>query len=303
MSGAGRFLLVAWAAVFLVTASRAFAADERVVIGSKGFPESWILGEVVAARVRAAGAEAVQRRNLGGTEIVFEALRTGAIDVYAEYTGTIAEVILKATDRPPLATIRDRMASLGIGVGEPLGFNDGYAIATRHSIADTLPSATVSALATRTGLRGGFTHEFLARQDGYEGLAARYGLHLSSVRGMEHALAYAAMASGAIDLMEVYTTDAQVARQDLVLLDDDRNYFQRYDAVLLYRLDLPARAPRAFARLSTLSSKIDAAAMTRANARVVLDHAAPDQAAAELLRDTLGDDGGAQTASKRSVAL
>jgi osmoprotectant transport system substrate-binding protein/osmoprotectant transport system permease protein len=257
---------------------------QRVVVGSKAFPESWILGEVVAERARAAGAEVEHRQNLGGTEIVYEALRAGAIDVYPEYTGTVAQVILKSQEPLDLAAIRDRLAPLGLGASGKLGFNDGYGVAVRPEVAARLEVRSISDLARHSDLRCGFTHEFLGRADGFRGLAARYGLEMTNVRGIDHSLGLDAMGSGDVDVTDVYTTDAQIARMGLVLLTDDRAYFPRYDAVLLYRLELGRRAPDVLAALATLEGHIDERTMTRANARVVLDHASPANAAAEILK-------------------
>ena len=141
----------------------------------------------------------------------------------------------------------------------------------------------IGQLAAHPELRLGLTHEFLGRRDGFPGLAARYGLSDAGVRGLQHELAFEAIAAGAIDVMDVYTTDAQISRIGLVVLEDDRGFFPRYDAVLLYREDLPARAPDAFAGMRRLVGAVDAKAMTRANAALVIDHRAMEDAAALLL--------------------
>ena len=166
-----------------------------VVVGSKAFPESWILGEALARLARDSGYPAEHRRSLGGTEIVYQALRAGQIDVYAEYTGTIAEVLLH---RPgaTLADMRGSLASEGIGVGEPLGFNDSYALAVTRATAERLGLRTLSDLVSHPELQLGLTHEFLGRADGWPSLARHYGLRPRSVRGIQHELAYTALASG-----------------------------------------------------------------------------------------------------------
>jgi osmoprotectant transport system permease protein len=279
--------------------ARADAAP--VTVGSKAFAESWILGEAVALLAEPF-ASVEHRRNLGGTEIVFEAVRRGSIDVYAEYTGTIAEVILHATDRPPLAVMRERLAPLGIGMSDPLGFNDGYALAVTRTTAQRYGLRTISDLARRPELRAGLSHEFLGRNDGYPGLADHYGLAMKDVRGVQHELAYEAIASGQIDVMDIYTTDAQIGRLGLVLLDDDRDFFRRYDAVLLYRLDLPQRVPHAFAAMMRLVGSVDEARMMRANARVLLDHKSATEAAAMLLTEALGTGATAAHTARGAVA-
>jgi len=260
----------------------------RVVVGSKAFAESWILGEALTMLARDAGADAVHRANLGGTEIVFEALRTGSVDVYPDYTGTIAQVLMKATGRPSLAEMRAHFAPLGIGISDPLGFNNSYALAVTESTAARHGLAKVSDLARHPDLRLGFTHEFIGRQDGWRGLAQHYGLtHLRNVRGIQHDLAYRAIESGQIDVMEIYTTDAKIERLHLRILADDRGFFPRYDCVLLYRLDLERRAPAALRAMLRLVGRIDERKMIRANALVELEKRTHQEAAAALLREAL----------------
>src|SRR5262249_5158725 len=128
-------------------------AAERVTVGSKAFPESWILGEAATTLARRAGAQAKHRPGLGGTEIVYDALRSGSVDVYPEYTGTISEVMLHAHGRPSLAEMRDSLRARGIGVSEPLGFNDSYGIAVAPAVAQRLGLRKVSDLAAHPDLR------------------------------------------------------------------------------------------------------------------------------------------------------
>jgi len=254
-----------------------------VTVGSKAFPESWILGAAVRELAAQGGGTIVHRSNLGGTEIVFAALETGSIDVYPEYSGTISEVILHSPGKVGLEDQRGALSARGIGVSLPLGFNDGYALAVTESTQRALDLHTISDLARHPELRYGLTHEFLGRRDGFEGLARHYGLHPAHVRGLQHELAYGAIASGSIDVTDIYTTDAEIARLRLRVLEDDRGFFPRYDAVLLYRLDLARRAPDALQRMLGLSGRVDEAHMIAANARVVLEQQPFDAAAHELL--------------------
>jgi osmoprotectant transport system permease protein len=263
------------------------AAKPMVTVGSKAFAESWILGEALAELARP-GATVDHRRNLGGTEVVWQALTAGSIDIYAEYTGTIAEVILGAERAPPIEALRAELAGHGIGMSAPLGFDDGYAIAVTKRTADRYGLRRISDLAAHPGLHAAFSHEFLGRKDGYPGLAARYGLALEDTRGIQHELSYEALASGQADVTEIYTTDPQIERLGLVLLDDDLAFFTRYEAVLLYRLDLPRRAPEAFSAMQRLVGAVDGPRMLHANARVASGHDTPEGAAAWLLREALG---------------
>jgi osmoprotectant transport system permease protein len=260
--------------------------EPRVVVGSKAFPESWILGEALRALAKGAGARAEHAKNLGGTEIVLSALRSGAVDAYVEYTGTIDEVILgKRAGRRSALEMERELAALGVGMSAPLGFDDGYALAIAPAAQKRTGATKIGDLASHPELRLGMTHEFLGRSDGFPGLAARYGLAArgESVRGVQHELAFDALASGALDVTDVYTTDPEIARLGLVVLTDDLAFFPRYDAVLLHRLDLPARAPEAFAAMQRIVGRVDQATMMRANAALALDHAPLEDAARIVL--------------------
>jgi osmoprotectant transport system permease protein len=262
----------------------------KVTVGSKAFPESWILGDAVTELLQASGvARAEHKKNLGGTEIAYQALVSGGIDVYPEYTGTISEVILKTKERLTIGDIEVRLRDSGLSITKPLGFNDGYALATTRSVAARDKLARVSDLRHHPDLRLGFTHEFLGRPDGYAGLSRRYGFDFRDVRGVQHELAYEGLESGQLDVMDIYTTDPQIEKLSLVLLDDDLRFFPRYDAVLLYRLDLEARAPEALAEMRRLEGRIDESMMTRANAAVAHEKKSAEQAARALLHEATGD--------------
>ncbi|MGO9834647.1 MAG: glycine betaine ABC transporter substrate-binding protein [Polyangiaceae bacterium] len=271
----------------LVTAAGEVTADDRVTVGSKAFPESWILGEALTLLARSAGADAAHRANLGGTEIVNAALRAGSIDVYPEYTGTLRDVILHA---PGASTeeIRVRLARVGLGVTESLGFDDSYALAVAPRVAERDTLRSLSDLSAHPELRAAFSHEFLGRADGWPGLRAKYGLTLSDVRGVEHALAFDALMANRADVMDVYTTDPEIVRLRLKVLEDDRDFFPRYEAVVVYRLDLETRAPSVLQAWRRIVGRVDRAAIASANAAVVLDGHSAGDAASILVRDALG---------------
>jgi len=257
----------------------AFAAHgETLRVGSKRFTESYILGEILA---RAAG-DAVHRPGLGNTGIVFAALKSGSIDLYPEYTGTIAKEILRLEGNPGIADLNRALAPLGFGVAVPLGFNNGYALAMREERAEALGIRTLSDLARHPGLKLGLSQEFLGRGDGWPGLRAAYGLPFATPGGLDHGLAYEALAAGTIDVMDIYTTDAKIERYRLRALADERNYFPRYDAVLLHRLDVPQRFPAAWQRLQALAGQISERRMIRMNAAAELEGASFAEAAALL---------------------
>jgi osmoprotectant transport system substrate-binding protein/osmoprotectant transport system permease protein len=268
---------------FLLLLICSFSANaETLKIGSKRFTESYILGEVL---VRAAG-DAVHRPGLGNTGILYAALKSGSIDLYPEYTGTIAREILKLDGNPGIAELQRALAPLGLGAGVPLGFNNGYALAMREEPAQRLGIRTLSDLARQSGLKLGLSQEFIGRADGWPGLKAAYAIPFAPPSGLDHGLAYEAIAAGRIDVMDIYTTDAKIARYQLRLLEDDRGYFPRYDAVLLYRLDVPQRFAEAWARLQKLEKRIDEKTMIRLNAAAELEGRSFAEAAALLDSDS-----------------
>jgi osmoprotectant transport system permease protein len=236
---------------------------QPVVIGSKKFTESYVLGEIAKRTLNQAGIAAEHRQGMGGTIILWEALRSGQIDIYPEYTGTIAQEILKTDRRLSIQAIRNAVAKFGVGISGPLGFNNTYALVMRRDKAQELEVRTISDLRRHPELRLGLTHEFLDRRDGWQPLRERYALPQKNVIGIDHALGYAALQNGSIDVKDAYSTDAKIGQYGLVTLEDDLNFFPRYDAVFLFRLSLPGSAISA---LRELEGTLDEARMIRLNA-------------------------------------
>src|SRR5213594_2787091 len=239
------------------------ASAAPVVIGSKKFTESYVIGEIAKRALTDAGLPVEHRQGMGGTIILWQALRGGQIDAYPEYTGTIVREILKS-DRPlSLNEIRDLLAKSGIGITEPLGFNNTYALVMRRSEAQRLGVRTISDLQKHPELKIGLTHEFLDRQDGWQPLRERYALPQQNVIGINHALGYSALANGSIDIKDAYSTDAKIEQNDLTVLNDDLQYFPKYEAVFLFRLSTPTDATAA---LRKLEATLDEKRMVRLNA-------------------------------------
>lgn len=239
------------------------ATDAPLTVGSKRFTESYILGEIVA-QTAARHTRAEHKPGLGNTAVVLEALKAGAIDVYPEYLGTIDAEILKNPQPTDLATMRRQLAAIGLGVGVPLGFQNTYALAMTSERATALGVRRIGDLAKHPDLVFGLSHEFLGRADGWPGLAARYRLPHQPT-GIDHGIAYEALASGRIAVTDIYSTDAKIASLGLTVLDDDAQYFPRYDAVLLYRLDAADRAPAAWRAIAALEGRIPPARMIAMN--------------------------------------
>ena len=241
-------------------------------VGSKRFTESYILGEIVTQKARAAGeATVAYRQGLGNTAIVLNALTSGSIDVYPEYTGTIAKEILKLDAVPTLRELNVRLAPMGLAAAVPLGFNNTYALALRADDARREGISRLSDLRAHPELRLGLSQEFLGRADGWPGLKRAYGLPFETPRGLDHGLAYEAIAQRQVDVIDVYSTDAKIAKYGLTVLADDRRFFPPYAAVLLYRADLPDRFPKTWAALEQLEGTIDDASMRQMNAAAELN--------------------------------
>ncbi len=259
-----------------------------VQVGSKAFTESIILAELVKDTAIAAGVRAVHQPQLGGTKILWAALLAGNIDVYPEYTGTIAQEIFSSAALRGDEAIRRALAERGVAMTASLGFNNTYAIGMREVVAERLGIRKISDLARHPDLKIGFSNEFMDRNDGWPLLRDRYALPQRNVRGVDHDLAYRALESGAIDAMDLYSTDAEIRYYHLRVLEDDRHVFPEYNAVLLYRDDLKTRAPAAIAAFSQLVGRIDAQDMIAMNARAKLDRVPESRVAADFLSEKLG---------------
>jgi osmoprotectant transport system permease protein len=248
--------------ILILFCSKILAADP-LTIGSKKFTESYVLGEIAKHALNNAGIHAEHRQGMGGTIILWEALRGSQIDIYPEYTGTITQEILKTSRRMSNREIRDALRRFGVGMTKPLGFNNTYALVMRQNQARQLGIRTIADLRAHPELKFGLTHEFLDRNDGWQPLAKNYQLNPRTVIGIDHALGYAALNNGSIDVKDAYSTDAKLAQYNLVTLEDNLNFFPRYDAVFLYRLSIPAPA---IATLRKLEGTIDEKRMIQLNA-------------------------------------
>lgn len=310
---------VRWLAVLgaaTIAHGQAPSRPDAVVVGSKPFGESYLLAEAFAQLLEARGLTVVRRPGLGATEVAFGALRTNAIDVYPEYTGTGLFAILhdSLTDAMRLnpgiafAHVARRFADdYGVRWLPPLGFQNGYAIAVTKQVAARLGLRTISDLARAAPeLTAGFTSDFIGRPDGLPGLASAYGARFKAVRPLAPAVKYTALAGGAVDVIDGYTTDGLLARYDLVTLSDDRAFFPPYQAAAVVSPRLAAGRPDAVAALSELSGRLDEAAMRRYNKRVEVDGEAIPAVASAMLREAglvRQAPGGAARPDQPSVSL
>ena len=275
------------AVVLLAVACGRPATEVRV--GSKKFTESVVLGEIVTQVLRDAGLRAEHRAQLGGTQVLWHALLAGEIDIYPEYTGTIREDILRATATADSdESLRDALTKHGVGMSGVLGFDDSYALGMKEDDAARLGVTRISDLRRLPSLKLAFSEEFLHRRDGWPLLSERYGLPQKDVRSLDHDLAYRALAAGDVDVVDLYSTDAEIPYYRLRVLEDDLGHFPKYRAVLLYRLDLKDRSPSVLATLSRLEGRITATEMQRLNASAKLDRIPEPVVAASFLATALG---------------
>ncbi len=284
---AGLALVLAVSAGAAVWASGS-GASRDVIVGSKNFTEQIVLGELIAQVIERQGLKVERRFNLGGTSIAHEALLSGGIDAYVEYSGTSLTAIFKL---PPshdpdevFTLVRHRYASLGVTAMPRLGYNNTFAMLVRSADAERLGLRTIGDLNKFAGARAGFGYEFLERPDGFKGLSAAYGLRLAGQpRIMDLNLIYRAVASNDIDVTAGDATSGQIASLKLVVLEDDRRYFPAYEAVPLVRADLLLRHPQVGEALHRLSGAISDADMRRMNYAVDGEKQEPFQVARAFL--------------------
>jgi len=285
-----RRILAALAAILLAAACR---DRDAVRVGSKNFTEQVILGEIAAQALEAAGFSVERRFDLGGTFVCHEAIVSGELDLYPEYTGTAFTAVLKEKPVADPARVRDTVAReyarrWKLAWLPPLGFENTFALVMRGDAARRLGIAKISDLARHPELTPGFGYEFVERADGWTGLAAAYGLAFTArPREMDLGLLYAALEQRRVDVVAGNSTDGLIAAMDLSVLEDDRRYFPPYEAAFLAR-EAVVRDAGARRALERLSGAISAGAMRRMNAAVDRDRRAPREVAGEFLGSLAG---------------
>jgi osmoprotectant transport system substrate-binding protein len=281
------------AALVLLLPSCSPPHENRIVIGSKNFTESFILGELIAQQIEAHTTLKVERRfYLAGTYICQQAILAGRIDVYPEYTGTALTAILKQNANGDKQDVYRRVKDqyeqrFGLTLGPSLGFNDTFAMEIRGEDARRLNIKTLSqATAFAPQWRAGFGYEFMERPDGYRGLAATYGLHFAEKpRIMDLGLLARALKDRQIDLAAGNTTDGLIPALDLFVLEDDRHYFPPYEAVAVIREQTVQQHPEVEQALAELAGKISDEEMQRMNYAVDGQHRDTSEVVREFLRN------------------
>lgn len=283
-------------------ALRANTADS-IVVGSKIFTEGYVLGEIAAQSIESSSKVPVERKlGMGSTGILFEALTTGAIDVYADYTGTLTEAILKKPDLKSIADIQAALSTMNLVISEPLGFDDTYALAVKEDYAQKYNLRRISDLVKVQGdIKAGFSYEFMDRKDGWTRLAEAYHLSIAPqrVQRMEHSLTFQAIDDGAINLIDTYSTDAKIKKSKLRVLEDDRGFFPVYQAVWVVRRAFVDEHPREWQTLKALEGSISAPAMIEMNAQADIQKLS----FAKIASQFLGSEAPRSQSLQRSILL
>lgn len=246
----------------------ALASERTYVIGSKMFGENYLLSEILAQYMESKGYSVERKLGLGGTLITFEALKHKEIDIYPEYSGTFAKVILKNENLGSFKKVQAGAASKQLRFHEPIGFNNSYGFAVRKDVAEKYGLEKLSDLKGKPDLEVAFNFEFMNREDGWPKVKKVYGLDFDSIKTLEQTLAYQALASAKVDVIVVYTTDGKVQKYEMKVLEDDRGVFPEYQAAFLVQPDLPEDIHRL---IMDFNGSIDESTMIALNARVDVD--------------------------------
>jgi osmoprotectant transport system substrate-binding protein len=269
--------------------------SDRIVVGSKNFTESFILGELIAQQIEAHTKVKVERRfYLAGTYICQQAMLAGRIDIYPEYTGTALTAILKQPISPDKQDVYQRVKDdyerrFGLTLGPAFGFNDTFAMEIRGEEARRLNVRTLSEAAqVAPRWRAGFGYEFMERPDGYRGLVATYGLHFAEQpRIMDLGLLARALKERQIDFAGGNATDGLIPALDLFVLEDDRHYFPPYEAVPVIRQQAVRQHPEIASALAELAGKISDQEMQHMNYAVDAQHRDTQDVVREFLRSKM----------------
>ncbi len=268
--------------LFLPIATMAQDNNKEVVIGSKLFTESVIIGEITNQLLIDNGYQTQYKSQLGGTRILWNALLEGEIDIYPDYTGTIIQEILNGQNIDSHQALNEALKPYQVQATKSLGFNNSYAIGVNKETATQRGLKTISDLAKHPDLKLGFSNEFLDRNDGWKGLSEAYNLPHQQVTGLDHDLAYRGLEAGNIDAIDLYSTDAEIQYYDLAVLEDDQGFFPDYQAIILYRMDIDESM---VSLLESLEGTITESEMVALNAQVKLEGESDEQVAANFLDD------------------
>lgn len=280
--------------LFLASAPAGSLAKEAVVrVGSKIFTESYVMAELLAQKLEQVDGVRVERKfGLGATGVALQALESGAVDLVPEYSGTLAESYLRNQKDTGPKVLAKELDRVGLVMSGSLGFNNTYALAMQRQEALRLGVRKISDLTRLSVLKIGFTHEFMRRADGWPNLQKRYNLKNFPIQEMEHNLSLRALSEGKVDLIDVYSTDAKLSTVDFVLLEDDLNYFPRYEALILARKQWVQENPLLWEQLASLQGALSETKMMELNSVVDLEKKSFAEAAESFLGSRRASDSG-----------
>jgi osmoprotectant transport system permease protein len=267
--------------ILIISVSSCSNPKNEIITGSKKFTESVILGEIIKHTGFYSGVDVLHKEQLGGTRVLWNSLLNGEIDLYPDYTGTIIQEILNDKNISTENEMTRELDKLGIKVTGPLGFNNTYAIGIKKKKENL---TKISQLNDYPDWKLGFTNEFMDRNDGWPGLRNHYNLIHKNVTGLDHDLAYRGLESGSIDVIDLYSTDAEIKYYNINVLEDDLNYFPVYNAVILYRKELEETNPAFVKNLLLLKNSINEKKMVEMNSSVKIDKEKEDKVAAEFVK-------------------
>ena len=238
---------------------------QTIRVGAKHFNEGYILSEIISQLLESEGYSVERKYNLGGTLVCFEALRNKAIDIYPEYSGTLSAEILKQQKLSYSQINTALQKQYNLEIAAPYGFNNSYALVCLKELSEQLNIRTISDLKNHPSLQIGLSYEFLKRVDGWDNLKNNYSLPQQAV-GLEHGLAYRALKQKKISSTDAYSTDGEIEKYELVVLEDNLKFFSTYQATSLYTTSLDTKVKKILAQLD---GKISAANMQAMNAAVL----------------------------------
>ncbi|MGK7950908.1 MAG: glycine betaine ABC transporter substrate-binding protein [Xenococcaceae cyanobacterium] len=288
----GIILLILVGTIFWQQTAQVSSSNDKIIIGSKNFTEQIILGEILAQQIEQETNLQVERRfNLGGTFIAHEAVKAGEIDGYVEYTGTAFTGVLKQQPISDAKAVYQQVKQtynekFDLEVFDSLGFENTFAIVIRGEDAQKYNLKTISDAAKYTPQwQAGFGHEFLAREDGYPGLAKTYNLEFArSPQSMEIGLMYKALSAKQVDLVAGNSTDGLIPILNLTILEDNKNYFPPYEAVPIFNQQTLSKYPQVKDAIDKLSGTISAKLMQQMNYQVDEQALPVEQVAREFFR-------------------
>lgn len=259
-------------------------SQQPVRIGSKIFTEGYVLAEILAVQLEKNNFEVERLGGLGATGITEEAMKQKQIDLIVDYSGSVAKAFLNSGENIPHDEMKKRLNDLGFDISRPLGFNNTYALAVTKKFALEKGLKNISDLKKLSSLKAAFTSEFTQRKENWIGLKSLYQLHQVHVFEMDHQLAYEAINSGQVELVEAYSTDAKLKQYDLWVLQDDQNYFPRYDGIIMTHLDWQKKNPEAWKAITKLENQFNDEIMTDLNSQADLEKKSFHQIASDFLK-------------------